>query len=293
MSPDFDASVSSNSWPQPAEKIHTEFDPENTHETLYTQVDYTAESKNKLSRLRKSVQESIQGCYDVKSHTAFLIAENLSPTIAPAALLHEVGIHMAFDSELRSKIYPLVLAAPSVLDKAFSNKEPAAVLAKTSLLANGINSASPNYCEETCGYLVEACAVLETSESKVTNFYKDVISTTNVWMINHGFRSCKKLSSHDLLVAAKANVEALSKLPREKTLSSEGKKILAEHVKNLSTRYSSLKEAKGEIQSLLNYFSDLEKNGKPLPKVQGSVHLNVRDSVSSQAKNEKERELVR
>ena len=293
LSPDFDASVSSNSWPQPAEKIHTEFDPENTHETLYTQVDYTAESKNKLSRLRKSVQESIQGCYDVKSHTAFLIAENLSPTIAPAALLHEVGIHMAFDSELRSKIYPLVLAAPSVLDKAFSNKEPAAVLAKTSVLANGINSASPNYCEETCGYLVEACAVLETSESKVTNFYKDVISTTNVWMINHGFRSCKKLSSHDLLVAAKANVEALSKLPREKTLSSEGKKILAEHVKNLSTRYSSLKEAKGEIQSLLNYFSDLEKNGKPLPKVQGSVHLNVRDSVSSQAKNEKERELVR
>ena len=112
-------------------------------------------------------------------------------------------------------------------------------------------------------------------------------------MINHGFRSCKKLSSHDLLVAAKANVEALSKLPREKTLSSEGKKNLAEHVKNLSTRYSSLKEAKGEIQSLLNYFSDLEKNGKPLPKVQGSVHLNVRDSVSTQAKNEKERELVR
>lgn len=257
--------------PDVSEK-QTEHQPTTSHEGHYTSVNYTAQVEEKLRKtekgLRKSGSEVIQGCYDTKTHTAFLIADNLSPTMAPGALLHEVGVHMGFDSVLRGEMYPIILAAPRILDLAFAKNDPAAVLAKTSLLANRISTSSSNYCEEACGYLVEACSALEAKEPKVINFYKNLLSTTNLWLVNHDFKECENLSPRDLLTAAKANVETLSKLPKEKSLSEEGKKILSDHVKQLSQRYSSLKDAEGEIRALFRYFLVLEENGKPLPQVQ-------------------------
>ena len=50
-------------------------------------------------------------------------------------------------------------------------------------------------------------------------------------------------------------------------LSEHGKKILKLHVEALSTKYPSIEDASEEVVRLYKKFSELEKNGKPLPDV--------------------------
>lgn len=165
------------------------------------------------SSTRTSSAEQAQGFYDTKNKQSVLIAENLKPVNAPAVLLHEVGVHMAYDTVFREKMAPIIETAPKILMEALRNNDPAAELAATKLQAAGISPNHPHYKEETCAYLVEACAAKQATEPKLTQWYKRVKSAISVWMINHGFKDCTSLTPGDLVTIAQANLKTIARFP--------------------------------------------------------------------------------
>ena len=60
------------------------------------------------------------------------------PEAASSVLLHEVGIHMAYDSELKEKVIPLVKEAPRLLEEGFRQRDPVCMAAEIRLKDSGI-----------------------------------------------------------------------------------------------------------------------------------------------------------
>lgn len=233
--PDRDASATPPSSGPDIEDNQTELQPTTSHEDLYTEVDYTEEIRNKLalvrSREKRSIKKTpqstnsdegrVQGFYEQKHKTAFLIAENLVPEAASSVLLHEVGIHMAFDSELKEKVIPLVKEAPRLLEEGFRQRDPVCMAAEIRLKDSGITKDHPNYAEEAAAYLVEECSKQRSELPRVQRWYKQMRSTVSVWLVNHGFKDCHSLTVDDFVTIAEANLRTLAQQSRQKNMASE------------------------------------------------------------------------
>ena len=216
---------------------------------------------------RKSRFGKVQGFYNKSKNQAVLVAENLRALSAPAVLLHEIGVHMAYDTAFKRRMKPAIEAAPEILLKAARNDDFAAEFALSNLKAAGIAPTHPHYKEEACAYLVEACARQQATEPQLVRWFKQVKSNISVWMLEHGFKECDSLSPTDLVTIAKSNVKEISKMPQEHELSPKGREILAKHVQALSSKYSKLSDAEAEIKGLYKRFTELEQAGKPRPEV--------------------------
>lgn len=208
----------------------------------------------------------VQGFYDASIGKSFLIAENLTVKTACDVLLHEVGVHMAHDSNLRSKVNPLIDAAPRLLEEGVKAGDPTSLAANRRLNDEGIDRTHPNYKEEAAAYLAEESSKRQSELPTVRRWFGQWKSAVNVWLVEHGFRDAEKLSSADFATIAKTNVKEISKMPKEYTLSPKGRKILAQHVQALSSKYSRISDADAEIRKLCKQFTELEKAGKPLPE---------------------------
>ena len=208
----------------------------------------------------------IQGFYDASIGKSFLIAENLTEKTACDVLLHEVGVHMAHDSNLRSKVKPLIEAAPKLLEEGVKAGDPTALSANRRLNNEGIGRTHPNYKEEAAAYLAEESSKRQSELPAVRRWFGQWKSAVNVWLVEHGFRDTEKLTAADFATIAKANVKEISKMPKEYVLSPKGRKVLAQHVQALSAKYSRISEADAEIRKLCKQFTELEKAGKPLPE---------------------------
>ena len=280
-SPDHAASVTASSLVPDIEQNLNGTQPVKALKDLYTEADYTQEIKNKLrgfgekNSLKKSSDDEIQGFYDPKNKQSVLIAENLKPLNAPGVLLHEVGIHMAFDSELRTKVIPLIKEAPRLLEEGFRQRDPVCMAAEIRLKDAGVTKDHSNYAEEAAAYLVEEAEKHQSKQPAIIRWSSQFRSLINVWLIEHRFRETEKLTSEDFVTIAKSNIKMLTqqklekqKPVREAVLSKEGRKVLNEHVKVLSAKYSKLSDADQEIRSLYRKFVQLEKAGKPLPRAE-------------------------
>ena len=142
-----------------------------------------------------------------------LIAENLVPEAASSVLLHEVGIHMAYDSELKEKVIPLVKEAPRLLEEGFRQRDPVCLAAEIRLKDSGITKDHPNYAEETAAYLVEECSKQRNALPKLQRWYKQMRSAVSVWLFNHGFKDCKTLTTDDFVTIAKSNLHMIALHP--------------------------------------------------------------------------------
>ena len=209
----------------------------------------------------------ILGFHDKVNHRTFLIADNLKPETACAVMLHEVGVHMAADSELRAKTRKLIDTAVILYETGLKTEDPLMKTVENRLQESRISRSSFEYREEVCGYLVEEAAKAQARAPAVVRWFNDVKSTVNVWLVEHGVRDTSKLSALDLATIAKANVKEISKKPQEHELSPKGREILAKHVQALSSKYSKLSDAEAEIKGLYKRFTELEQVGKPLPEV--------------------------
>lgn len=271
--PDHDVSVTPPSSGPNIGENQTEPQLTTSHKDLYTDVDYTQEISDELEKIdyqnnyRKSRFGKVQGFYNGSKNQAVLVAENLRALSAPAVLLHEIGVHMAYDTAFKRRMKPVIEAAPEILLKAARNDDFAAEFALSNLKAAGIGPTHPHYKEEACAYLVEACARKQATEPQLVRWFKQVKSTISVWMLEHGFKDCDPLSPTDLVTIAKSNVKEISKMPQELELSPKGREILAKHVQVLSSKYSKLSDAEAEIKGLYKQFAELEQAGKPLPEV--------------------------
>ena len=209
----------------------------------------------------------ILGFHDKVNHRTFLIADNLKPETACAVMLHEVGVHMAADSDLRAKTRKLIDTAVNLYETGLKTEDPLMKTVEKRLQESRISRSSFDYREEVCGYLVEEAAKAKARAPALVRWFNDVKSTVNVWLVEHGVRDTSKLSALDLATIAKANVTEISKMPQEYELSPKGREILAKHVQALSSKYSKLSDAEVEIKGLYKRFAELEQAGKPLPEV--------------------------
>lgn len=209
----------------------------------------------------------ILGFHDKVNHRTFLIADNLKPETACAVMLHEVGVHMAADSDLRAKTRKLIDTAVNLYETGLKAEDPLMKTVENRLQESRISRSSFDYREEVCGYLVEEAAKAQSRAPAVVRWFNDVKSTVNVWLVEHGVRDTSKLSALDLATIAKSNVKEISKMPQEHELSPKGREILAKHVQALSSKYSKLSDAEAEIKGLYKRFTELEQVGKPLPEV--------------------------
>lgn len=204
----------------------TEHQPATAHEATYTSVDYTAKIFADIQRAKNRYKsediKGVQGFYSSELKTSFLIADNLLPDAASSVLLHEVGVHMAYDSELKEKVIPLVKEAPRLLEEGFRQRDPVCMAAEIRLKDSGITKDHPNYAEETAAYLVEECSKQRNALPKLQRWYKQMRSTVSVWLVEHGFKDSKTLTTDDFVTIAKANIKALA----------EQKELTASQTKN-------------------------------------------------------------
>ncbi len=161
---------------------------------------------------RFSPRGAVQGVYGSGSHRAYLIAEGLTAHSARAVLFHEVGVHAAYDSVLRRQMLPLIDAAPAILERAAMAGDPAAVVAGMRLAASGISPGHPDWREEACAYLVEACARRMPEDPGRRCWFESVKSAMKLWLVRHGFARAEMLEPEDLVAAARANVHTLSRM---------------------------------------------------------------------------------
>ena len=256
-----------------------------SHKGLYTDVDYTEELKNNLAQARSGEKRSfkktphfinsgegrVQGFYEQEHKTAFLIAENLVPEAASSVLLHEVGIHMAYDSELKEKVIPLVKEAPRLLEEGFRQRDPVCMAAEIRLKDSGITKDHPNYAEETAAYLVEECSKQRNALPKLQRWYKQMRSTVSVWLVEHGFKDSKTLTTDDFVTIAKANIKALA----------EQKELTASQTKNEKILFSLNKQHRDTLELMRKELPKADpamQNPKLLEKVLQAVEERMLES---------------
>lgn len=184
---------------------------------IYRDVDYTEEllrqiELSKNQDLDISVVTGVQGFYDSASKTSFLIAENLTEDSAYPVLLHEVGVHMAHDSVLREKFEPIMDRACVIVEKELTIDDPLAVAIQERLQNAGIDKNDVNYREELTAHLVEEVVKQQATQPAVVNWFNDVKSTINVWLVEHGWKNAASLSAMDIAKIAQNNIRALSNM---------------------------------------------------------------------------------
>lgn len=223
-------------------------------------------SKCGLSSIALPQDHHVLGFHDPVNHKTYLIADNLTRESACAVMLHEIGVHMANDSELRDQTQNLIKTAVNLYEAGLKQGDPLMERVSERLQESKISPHHVDYKEEVCGYLVEEAAKQHSTAPAVIRLFNEFKSTVNVWLVKHGVRDSSKLTALDIATIAKANVKELAKLPKQYELSKKGKEVLAEHVKSLSTKYSKISDADAEIRSLYKKFSELEQAGKALPR---------------------------
>lgn len=205
--------------------------------TILSQVGITV--KNEIAR--ESLIDS-QGFYDPLSNCSYLIASNLSHETIVPVLLHEVGVHMAYDSILHDKFAPVIDQAVQIVHDGLTKNDPLAQAVKNRLDLAGISSEDENYKEEVCAHLVEEVAKQEIQKPQVVQWFNKVKSTVNIWLVEHGWKEADSLSATDIATIAKNNVRELSKLKLEQafTLVPEGTlkaDLMLSKVENFPSRY--------------------------------------------------------
>lgn len=247
---------------------HTEPQSTKSHEDIYLDVDYTPALMNAFERGKRNMRSeanNIQGFYSKSKKVAVLVAENLSPQTAPGVLLHEMGIHMAYDKELNYSLKPIIEYGPKLLSRLVAQSDPIGLYAQSKLVLANVDEKLKGYPEEVCGYVVESCVLYAISEPVLEKWWKEFKSITSVWLYEHGFKEVDQLSPRDLMTIAKANVKEIARQKPEVKLSPKGMKVLAEHVKTMNFKYSKIVDAEPEIKNLFRKFIELEQAGKPLP----------------------------
>lgn len=193
---------------------NTESLPGEAQRASYSDVDYTGFVRHLINNADESTigqeQARVQGFYSRKNRQAFLIADTLNEVSAPAVLLHEIGVHMAYDVGCRDDMQKLADQAPQILAEAAIRQDPVALRVEERLTESEIFDGDPNYALETCAYLVEE-SFKAAQPSNLTEYWLSRVRYgINTWLYDIGFRDVARLTHQELSLIAQGNVETLS-----------------------------------------------------------------------------------
>ena len=174
--------------------------------------------------IKHSDNGQIQGLYDPKSHTSYLIAENTDPSDVRGVFLHEVGVHMAADQNYRKDMSALIARARQIVMNGKRNGDKTAGRVYQRMVDAGLidenGKVDPANQDEFFAYLVEELANAKTDQGiipAIKRWFTDVLAKVKTWLYDHGLISSNSLNQRDLLAIAKGNAEGLSKTMGERS----------------------------------------------------------------------------
>lgn len=168
--------------------------------------------------IKHSDDGDIQGLYDTKNRTAYIISENADPDNVRGVFLHEVGVHMASDGNFKEEMKPLIARARQIVINGYKNGDALATRVYKRLQDAGVIDEKGNYDpkneDEFYAYLVEEMDKIPNENGvspAIVRWINNMTSKIKQWLYNHKFISANRLNERDLMEIAKGNVRALSK----------------------------------------------------------------------------------
>lgn len=163
--------------------------------------------------VKKSATGRIQGMFDGYTGKAYLVADSLTPKNARGVLLHEVGVHMAFEgSPLMNRAS---FQAISLIEKGTRIGDPVLTRVKQRLVDAGHAGSmrqplpqSEAVRNEAMAYLAEEASKAEP-KSALGRWWQSVVSAIKAFFLKHT-KLPVALKPQDYVAIAKANVRALS-----------------------------------------------------------------------------------
>lgn len=168
---------------------------------------------NTFLTVKKSATGRIQGMFDGYTGKVYLVADSLTPQNARNVLLHEVGVHMAFEgSPLMNRAS---FQAISLIDRGARSGDPVLTRIKQRLVdaghAGSMHQPLPQSEEvrnEAMAYLVEEASKAEP-KSALGRWWQSVVSAIKAFFLKHT-KLPVALKPQDYVAIAKANVRKLS-----------------------------------------------------------------------------------
>lgn len=168
--------------------------------------------------IKHSDDGDIQGLYDTKNRTAYIISGNADPDNVRGVFLHEVGVHMASDGNFKEEMKPLIARARQIVINGYKNGDALATRVYKRLQDAGVVDEKGNYDpkneDEFYAYLVEEMDKISNDKGvspAIVRWINNVTGKIKQWLYNHKFISANRLNERDLMEIAKGNVRALSK----------------------------------------------------------------------------------
>lgn len=162
--------------------------------------------------VKRSTDGSIQGAYDPRTQKVYLVADNLTDENARAVFMHEVGVHMAADGDMKA----VFARAKQIVWNGAANGDKVAQAAKRRMGAAG--ETSP---EEAAAYLVEEAVKAQKDLPKshpIVQWLEDLMRRVRLWInkklgVNNlpGLR----LTTDDIVAVARANAKSLGNVERK------------------------------------------------------------------------------
>ena len=162
--------------------------------------------------IKRSDNGSIQGAYDPRTQKVYLVADNLTDENARAVFMHEVGVHMAADGDMKA----VFARAKQIVWNGAANGDKVAQTAKRRMDAAG--ETSP---EEAAAYLVEEAVKAQKDLPKshpIVQWLEDLMRRVRLWInkklgVNNlpGLR----LTTDDIVAVARANAKSLGNVERK------------------------------------------------------------------------------
>ena len=162
--------------------------------------------------IKRSDNGSIQGVYDPRTQKVYLVADNLTDENARAVFMHEVGVHMAADGDMKA----VFARAKQIVWNGAANGDKVAQAAKRRMDAAG--ETSP---EEAAAYLVEEAVKAQKDLPKphpIVQWLEDLMRRVRLWInkklgVNNlpGLR----LTTDDIVAVARANAKSLGNVERK------------------------------------------------------------------------------
>lgn len=162
--------------------------------------------------VKRSTDGSIQGAYNPRTQKVYLVADNLTDENARAVFMHEVGVHMAADGDMKA----VFARAKQIVWNGAANGDKVAQAAKRRM-----DAASETSPEEAAAYLVEEAVKAQKDLPKshpIVQWLEDLMRRVRLWInkklgVNNlpGLR----LTTDDIVAVARANAKSLGNVERK------------------------------------------------------------------------------
>ena len=175
--------------------------------------------------VKRSAAGDIQGFFDPVAQQAYLIEEHLTPSSAPGVLMHEIGVHMAYDradSPQQRQLMRAFVRARQILSEGAQHTSDPGLAAAIQQASDRMSDAGETSAEEAAAYLVEAienhrirhlAAQQDPSNlgEVLGGWLQETASSVRAWLFSKGVLiDAQDLTAYDIAALARGKAHNLA-----------------------------------------------------------------------------------